>query len=207
MIAKLIGFIDEVLENKVLINVNGVCYEVVISNNAIAELSQKAKSIEIAILVQQITKEDGSTLYGFLDKENKDWFNELIKINGLGPKFAMSLLSCLSVKEMQSAIITKDEDILTKANGIGKKLANRIVNEMQSKAKKFDISAIAISSDSKRTSIVSNQRNSIQEDAINALIKLGFQKSICISIVNEAINNSEKELNLEELIKISLGKI
>ena len=135
MIAKLIGKIDEINDNELIFNVNNICYRIVVSaillNNPIVQ-----SDAFLSIFIQQITREDGSTLYGFLTKEEKNIFNELIKINGLGPKFAMNLLSIMKPNEIYTAILNKDEARMTEASGIGKKLATRIIIEMQKVAEK-----------------------------------------------------------------------
>lgn len=203
MIGKLRGIIDKVNEDRLILDVNGVGYLIHCSNNTLSKIS--GSKGEVSLLIETIVREDAFNLYGFASEEEKIWFNLLTqKVNGVGAKMAISILSSLSPKELSIAIAAKDKTALRSANGVGPKLAERIVLELQDAASKagFDNVVNFKSSDTETNKTNNNEIS----DAALALEKLGFGRSEAYVAVNRII--SEKgDIGLENLIKEGLKKL
>lgn len=178
MIAGLIGNVYSKNDSSVLFNVNGVIYEVFMSINAIANLKDGD-----TLLITQITREDGSFLYGFLQKNEKDLFDILIKINGIGPKVAMAICSSFSPSEFISIAYNNDFMSLKKVSGIGEKMAKRIIVEISGKLESIN-----------STSIPQHKK-----EAIEALESLGFKRGDFIRIVENSTQGNTQDIIKEAL--------
>ncbi len=179
---------------QVYVDVNGVGYEVNISLNTYAHIQQLNEGKLYTFL--QI-KEDGHTLFGFFDKGEKEMFVQLISVSGVGAATARMMLSHLKPAEVSGAIIQGNIKLLESIKGIGKKTAERLVLELRDKVGK-------ISTD---TNINATAGNSLQQDALNALIALGISKPQAESSIHK-INLAQPNINnLEELIKKALKAI
>lgn len=178
MIAGLIGNVYSKNGSSVLFNVNGVIYEVFMSINAIANLKDGD-----TLLITQITREDGSFLYGFLQKSEKDLFDILIKINGIGPKVAMAICSSFSPSEFISIAYNNDFMSLKKVSGIGEKMAKRIIVEISGKLESIN-----------STSIPQHKK-----EAIEALESLGFKRGDFIRIVENSTQGNTQDIIKEAL--------
>lgn len=130
MIAKLKGKIEHSQDNWVVVDVNNVGYKVFVTDFTFGKL---ASQDEAALNIYTYVREDILALYGFVDLAEKDMFELLISISGIGPKAAMSILSVADPKSIQAAILNEDVSILTRVSGIGKKTAERVVLELQNK--------------------------------------------------------------------------
>jgi Holliday junction DNA helicase RuvA len=205
MIGKLIGLIDEISDGILLLNVNGVCYKINISQRDANYLSSFNVSEKILITIEHIIREDAQLLYGFLDKNDHTWFLELTKISGVGPKFAMSILSVLNQDELYHAIVSENANTISRANGIGSKLASRVVNEIKPRLGKIAFNG----SFSPSVDIVSTMKNEgklIINDAILALTGMGFTKNAITSHIKNSINENP-DISTEELIRDVLKKM
>ena len=179
---------------QVYVDVNGVGYEVNISLNTYAHIQQLNEGKLYTFL--QI-KEDGHTLFGFFDKGEKEMFVQLISVSGVGAATARMMLSHLKPAEVSGAIIQGNIKLLESIKGIGKKTAERLVLELRDKVGK-------ITTD---TNINATAGNSLQQDALNALIALGISKPQAESSIHK-INLAQPNINnLEELIKKALKAI
>ncbi len=179
---------------QVYIDINGVGYEVNISLNTYAQI-QNAEKGKLYTYFQ--VKEDGHTFYGFFDKAEKEIFVQLIGVSGIGAATARMMLSHLKPDEVQRAIIQGNVKLLESIKGIGKKTAERLVLELRDKVGKVAVDA----------SITSVPGNSLQRDALEALVALGISKPQAESSIQK-INLAEPAINnLEELIKKALKAI
>lgn len=208
MICALKGVLESVSQDKIEINVNGIFYEIICTKSA---LSYANIGEEIKIETIQIFKEDSQTLYGFSSKEEKNWFTELTKINGVGAKFAISILSSLTINELYFSILSCDEKALTRANGIGAKLASRIVNEMQNAIKKIPAPNQQFLTLENKENVATKQlKKQINENSLNealeTLVALGFSKGNCYQIALEGVKSDEK-ISTQDLVKFVLSKI
>lgn len=179
---------------QVYIDVNGVGYEVNISLNTYAHIQQKEEG---QLFTHLQVKEDGHTLFGFFDKSEKDLFIQLISVSGIGAATARMMLSHMKPEEITRAILQGNVRLLESIKGIGKKTAERLVLELKDKVGKSigDVNTTAL------------QGNSLQQDALNALIALGISKAQAESSLQK-INSTEPGVtNLEDLIKKALKSI
>ena len=189
MIAKLYGAIDEIFDDRILLNVNGIFFEVLCSTSTIASLSIGQST---TLWTEHIIREDSQTLCGFLSYNEKLWFKEITSVQGIGMKVALSVLSSITINEISSAILNKDPVVLTRANGVGKKVAERLITEL--KNSKLLINCLESY----------NQKDSkVETDAIDALVSLGYDKSESRRAVIEASKNFDG--STENLLKLSLA--
>jgi Holliday junction DNA helicase RuvA len=179
---------------QVYVDINGVGYELNISLNTYAHIQNLDKGKLYTYL--QI-KEDGHTLYGFFDKEEKEIFIQLISVSGVGASTARMMLSHLKPAEVSKAIVQNNVKLLESVKGIGKKTAERLVLELRDKVTKAVIDL----------TIPVTAGNRLQQDALNALVSLGISRPQAESAIQK-INHTEPDINnLEELIKKALKAI
>ena len=213
MIAKLKGIVDGVGEDWVVLDVNGVGYLVHCSVKTLSKLPRVGEYV--SIFTETIVREDSITLYGFLKKEEQAWFNALTKVQGVGVKVALAILSVATPFQLQQALLAGDKTIITQANGVGPKVALRIITEMKDKAIKIPVTSESIIIDNETgevkevESIVTPDVNiSIDDmdslnDAVSALTNLGYQKFEAYRVVSSLISKNG-DLKTEELIKLAL---
>ena len=130
MIGKLTGETSILNEESIIIDVGGVGYIVYVSKNTIANILNNSR---YSIWIYTQVKEGEMTLFGFLETEEKQWFELLITVQGIGGKVALSILSALNPAMLFNAIMSQDSNIFKKVNGVGPKLASRIINELKDK--------------------------------------------------------------------------
>jgi Holliday junction DNA helicase RuvA len=177
MLAYLYGTLVEKHPPQVVIDISGVAYEVWVPLSTfwkLGEIGQPQK-----LYIHMIVREDSHTLYGFATDTDKRFFNQLLKVNGIGPKVALGILSGLSVTECHQAILSKDVAMLTRIPGIGKKTAERLIIEIQDK-----LEGLPIALGTSRA----------QQDALEALQSLGYtakEAQKAIAKVGKTIDNSE----------------
>src|SRR5436190_13868275 len=179
---------------QVYVDVHGVGYEVNISLNTYAAI-QNLPEGRLYTFLQ--VKEDGHTLFGFFDKVEKEIFIQFISVSGIGAATARMVLSHMKPDEVSRAIVQANVKLLESIKGIGKKTAERLVLELRDKVGKVvpDINTTALSG------------NSLQQDALNALIALGISKQQAETSIQKLNNTQPGINNLEELIKKALKSI
>ena len=241
MIGKILGVYKGHYGNTAIIDMCyqdcSVGYEVQMKGSDISSLVEGEKC---ELFIKEIVKEDDDTLYGFTSFEDKCWFEEFIKLSGLGPKIALSILSTFDCSAIKEAILLNNCDFFSSISGIGGKLANRIPNEMRKTIDKinekmadfgfitsstqcsgvtYGLNQQKIKADpektkkQKSTTLLDNKnkdakqsQTAIINDAIKALVALGFEKN---KLYNEvfAIVKNDKNVSTEEIIKEFLRKI
>ena len=175
----------------VIIETGGVGYHIHISLNTYSALKDLERC---KLYICQIVKEDSHTLFGFADEGEKRLFLHLISVNGIGPNTARMMLSSISPVEIQDAIIKGDVDQIKRIKGIGPKSAQRLIIELQDKLKK----------DGPDTLISVPKNNTSKDEALSALVMLGFVKNVADKAVESAVKSSTNPLTVEEIIKIAL---
>ena len=197
MIALLRGIlVDAPLSQEIIIDVNGVGYEVLLPGSSFSRLPRTGE--EVTLLVHTVVREDAITLFGFLTQAEKDLFKILINVSGVGGKLANSILGAMSVESFCTAVQTKNTALLSKIPGIGKRTAERLAVELAGKLDGFDI---AISE-------VSGSDQSLFNDTMQALTQLGFKKEHCHTVLKELIaEHSAENLTVEILLRYALGKV
>lgn len=194
MIYSLKGNIQELNPTSVIIDVQGVGYYVGIS----LQTSEKLQLGQPAFLnIQQIIREDAHLLFGFNTILEKEMFNLLISVNGVGPVSAIIMLSSLSLEEIASAILSNNSALLQKVKGIGTKTAERIIVDLRDKVQKFRLS------DENISTFVNNK---VKEEALSALEVLGIAKKMSEKIADRFLKQNP-ELTVEDLVKQILKNI
>ena len=198
MIGRLRGLIIEKQPPKVLIEVGGVGYEVFMPMTCFYELPDNGK--EVIVLTHFAVREDAQVLYGFNHEQERELFRELIKVNGVGPKLALAILSGMSAQQFISAVEQGEIKTLVKLPGVGTKTAERLIVEMKDRMKRFGedlstTSSIISSSDLKKSS------NQIESEAVSALIALGYKPQEASRIISKVI---KPEMDSETLIREAL---
>ena len=193
MLAKLTGKIDEIEEDSLILDVLGVGYHVFVSTETTSEASKKLGSI-MSLYIETHVREDHFHLYGFTNKEEKSTFNMLQTVSGIGARMALSILSQASPARIQGAIDAKDKSIFTRISGIGPKLADRMLIELQ--GKRFaDSIEVPDGASSVNTEAL--------EDAAGALVNLGIGKSEAVLLVKNIMQKNPNAA-IDEIIKIAL---
>ncbi len=204
MIGKLIGKIDEIYEDKLILNVGGVGYNVFSSSKILANLT---KNDNISLIIETIVREDYIHLYGFRTEIERGWFNELCKVKGVGNKVALKILSMLEINDIILAISSADKSYFAGVSGIGPKLALRIVSELKDSV--ANMSGNVASNDLQiKSSSGKGEINNAQllNDAVSALENLGYKRMEVYKIVSANIAENPNS-SLEALITNSLRKI
>ncbi len=187
MIAFLRGTVNSITENSFIIDCNNIGYEINASVNTLNQLSQ---GDEILVLTYMAVKEDGISLYGFLEKEEKELFLQIITVSGIGPKLALGILSGLSFKSLESAIATGDIKLISSIKGVGKKTAERLVLELKDKITVHGIIEADVSEPIPKD---------MYDEAMEVLHNLGFTKaeaSKALSKVTESYSDTSELLSL-----------
>lgn len=174
---------------------SGIGYKIFTSGNTISLLPEIGE--DITLYLTQIVRQDFIGLYGFFSREELDLFLVLIKINGVGPKAALSLLSVSSPEKLKRGIIGKEEKLLTKAPGIGKKISQRIILELKGKLTLDESDDL---SENEKLSIASDKN---VRESISALMALGYKEREA----EKAVSSVDKNLSIEDIIKSSLKNL
>ncbi len=204
MIGKLRGNIDQINDDRCIIDVNGVGYLVFISNKTAQFFRQNQSNQGISLVIETIVKEDAIELYGFFHEIEKIWFLELMKVQGVGAKMAQKILSALTIEELAKALTVGDLKSFNNISGIGPKMASRLTTELKESAKKLGIN-VSLDFNENLTS-QSFSSNQIIGDAVSALENLGYKKHDCLKIINYVFSQDEK-ITLENLITQSLREL
>ena len=193
MIAWLQGQLLEKQAPSILLNVNGIGYELEAPMTPFYDLPSVGESA--TLFVHMVVREDAQLLFGFSSKQQRELFRSLVKVNGVGPKVALAILSTLSAKELMECMINEDIKQLCKVPGIGNKTAQRLVVEMKDRLEK-EFGDVALEAS---VSVGTNERN----DAIAALVALGYKNTDASRVVKAFPD----DLSREELIRQSLRSL
>ncbi|KNB63042.1 MULTISPECIES: Holliday junction branch migration protein RuvA [Chryseobacterium] len=194
MIFSLQGIVQELTPTYAVINVNGVGYYVGISLMTSQTLILNQETM---LFIQQIIREDAHLLFGFKTRSEKEMFNLLISVNGVGAVSALILLSTLSLSEIATAILSKNSAVIQKAKGLGAKTAERIIVDLKDKVQKFG-------SVEENNSVLVNNKS--KDEALSALEVLGISKRMSEKIADRIIKQNP-EISVEELVKQILKNI
>ncbi|MCW8306903.1 Holliday junction branch migration protein RuvA [Acidiphilium sp. PA] len=201
MIGKLTGLAEQIEDGRCLIDVNGVGYVVFLSSRSLAALP--APPARASVLIETQVREDAITLYGFIDGAERDWFRLLTTVQGVGAKVALALLSALPPDRLAGAIASSDRAAITRAPGVGPKLAARLIAELRERiaamptGAAFGVVAIA----------PAPAAPSIAGDAISALTNLGYRRSEAEQAVAATLAALGAETALDVLIRDGLRRL
>jgi len=195
MITYLDGSLAELLPGRLTIDVSGLGYEVLVplsTSDTMPSIGEKVR-----ILTHMHVREQEHTLYGFATNDERDLFRLLItRVSGIGPKLGLAVLSGMSVDQFKNAVIHGDTPILSKISGLGKKTAERIILELKDK-----VGVTAVWTAAKEES---HGVKGIINDAVLALISLGYKQSEAIKAVNKIADSNTEPINSDELIRAAL---
>lgn len=205
MIAKLRGIIDTIGNDYCIIDVNGVGYLVSASSKTLGKLTQGQ---ETSLLTEMLVREDSLSLFGFADAWEKEWFLTLTKVQGVGAKVCLSILSVLSPTQLSQAIGAQDKTSFCRASGVGPKLAARIVTELKDKIVTIPIGVSAnldeAMEDVPTVAVLPKDTDySKSEDVISALVNLGYQRLEAYRAVSKVVNENP-EAAVPTLIRLAL---
>jgi Holliday junction DNA helicase RuvA len=219
MIGKISGVVDYISEDHIIIDVGGVGYIVYVTQITISNSPKLGE--KISLFTELIVKEDLLQLVGFISPVEREWYKLLTSVQGVGSKAALALLGQIPIQVLSRAILLEDSTTITSAQGIGPKIAKRLVVELKGKVPNM----IKIHSKSETLDNLSNQpvsqnyeineqkfdqnfsRNDVSQkeiDAISGLINLGYSQLNASQVVAKVINDSREELVVEDIIRLSL---
>ena len=201
MIAKLKGLLDETGTDWAIIDVQGVGYLVQCSARTLSALGNVGEGVTIFTDLQ--VSENDMRLLGFATSAERDWFRLLTLVQGVGSKVALAILSALSADELRAACSAGDAAMVARANGVGPKLAGRIVNELKDKAGGMPGGGALGGASG---GVVVHQAGSASADAVSALENLGFKPAIAASAVAQAQGELGEGAGLNDLVRVALKK-
>ena len=208
MIAFIQGKLIECQLTLTILEVNGIGYEVHVPLTTVERLPSLGEAVKL--FTHATYREDSQTLYGFIDRESRDFFRMIVdKVSGIGPKIALNLMGSLSLPTLKVSIANGDVGMLSKAQGLGKKTAERIVVELKDKVlpKEFTTQDIGVPVSPKpMESSATNQNLTNYQDAVSALLTLGYKATDADQAIRRASESMEKSASTEELIRVALSK-
>ncbi len=195
MIAKLTGILDTIATQQVILDVRGVGYLVHCSQKTMDALPSIGQ--DTTLLIETVVREDAFILYGFHNQEEKDCFSLLTSVQGVGMKMGLAILSALTPSQIYQAISQGEKAILTQAEGVGPKLATRIVNELKDKINKINFNSLL-------SPPLPSVENQSLEDAIAALTSLGYKYNDVVYTLNAL---EIQNLSTQDLIRLGLAQL
>ena len=180
---------------EILVEVGGITYEILVPMSTLYQLPDLDGMVHL--YTHFSVREDAQILYGFFDAESKRMFRSLVRVNGVGPKLALGILSGMSVDEFVHTVKSNDSDSLVKMPGVGKKTAERLIIEMRDKLSEWDSTDT-----SSNLSLVPN--STFIKDAEIAMVSLGYKPQQASRAISQVLKNNPEIDDSEELIRFSL---
>ena len=199
MIGKLSGRLDAVSDNGAIIDVGGVGYSVFTSSRTMSQLGSIGEVV--TVLVETHVREDHIHLYAFYSDDEKRWFQTLQTVQGVGSKAALAILSALTSEDIMNSLLSEDKTMFVRADGVGQKLATRIVSELKDKVDGFFAGNV------NNIETTTSQDNSLIADAISAMVNLGFSRFEAQKAVSKASNYKANIETLDKLIAATLKEL
>jgi Holliday junction DNA helicase RuvA len=202
MIGKLTGTVEEVAGDAAILDVGGVGYTVFGSSRTLGRLAQANGAV--SLFVETHVREDHIHLYGFLERVERDWFRLLTTVQGVGARTALAILGVLTPNELATAIAAQDKAAVGRANGVGPKLAGRIVSELKEKAGRIALGPAALQT---AGDAAPAPENAAFADAVSALVNLGYRRSEAYSAIARAAGSLGSEAKTDQLIRAGLKEL
>ena len=197
MIGQIRGKLIEKNPPEILMEVGGITYELQIPMSTLYQLPELGR--DVLLHTHFVVREDAQLLYGFYDKGDKAMFRALIRVNGVGPKLALGILSSMDVNEFVRTVRNNDVTTMVNLPGIGKKTAERLIIEMRDRLSEWDTSASSPTSAS-----LGLAEAGIKKDAETALIGLGYKPPQATRAISQVLKDNPEISDNEELIRVSL---
>jgi len=204
MIGKLTGLIDEVAEDHLLLDVGGVGYLVFASGRTLGRMPARGGSA--GLLVETHVREDHIHLYGFAERAERDWFRLLLTVQGVGARHALSILTVLPPDELAQAVLAQDKAALSRASGVGPKLAQRVVVELKDKAGRIAFDAAGGTTAALAAGLAGGVA-AAAEDAVAALVSLGYRRTEAFTAVGKAAAELGETAGVQALVKGGLKEL
>jgi Holliday junction DNA helicase RuvA len=192
MIGALRGKVEAKAPGSVLVDVGGVVYEVAVSLQSFARLPAEGMPVRLDVVTHM--REDGITLFGFLDRAEKGVFNLLRSVNGVGPKLALNILSGLPAGEIRGALAGGDVQRLVRVPGVGRKIAERLVLELRERARDGELAA--------GVELPTSDGERRDQEAVSALVNLGYRRADAEKVLADVA----PDVPLEEAIREALRR-
>ena len=196
MIGQIEGTIIEKNPPEILVEVAGITYEILVPMSTLYQLPESGELVRLHTHFS--VREDAQTLYGFFDAETKKMFRSLVRVNGVGPKMALGILSGMSVEDFVQAVRNNDSEAMVRMPGIGKKTAERLMIEMRDKMIEWG------SDDNVGSDLSSQTKSSFTKDAEIAMINLGYKPQQAERAIAQVLKVNPEINDSEELIRFSL---
>lgn len=203
MIAKLSGLLDSTGLDWAIIDVNGVGYLISASTRTLRRLGSTGNAVSVH--TEMWVSEDKMALYGFADISERDWFRLLTTVQGVGARVALNILSVLAPDRLTSAIAAQDKTTLCEADGVGPKLAARILNELKDKVATLATSPVAATQ--VQGTAAQPAVSTAVGDAVSALVNLGYKRIEAFTAVNKAAQSLGAEADVSALIRAGLKEL
>lgn len=188
MIAKLSGLLDSVGTDHCIVDCGGVGYLVFCSARTLRRVGDTGNAVSLRIEMQ--VREDAITLFGFVDQPERDWFRRLTTVQGVGSRVALALLSVLEPEKLGQAIAAQDRTALVQADGVGPKLANRLISELKDKVADLYMGGGAATSGP--AGAAPSGTAGVTNDAVSALVNLGYRRADAFTAVAAAVRRPDR---------------
>jgi Holliday junction DNA helicase RuvA len=202
MIAKLSGVLDSMRDGRAVVDVQGVGYLVFCS--AATQRRLPPVGDPVSLLIETHVREDHIHLYGFADPGEREWFRHLLTVQGVGSKVALAVLSAVKPDDLARAIAAQDKSVLTQADGVGPKLAQRIVNELKDKVAGLALAALAGAGVKGAAPPVESE---IAINAVSALVNLGYRRAEAFGAIAQAAQRLGRDAPVADLIRAGLKEL
>ena len=203
MINYVSGILSEIEDNLIIVEAGDIGYGINVPASLIGELPKAGSAVRIYTYFS--VKEDSESLYGFINKEDRDMFRQLISVNGVGPKGALAILSVMRPDDLRLAIATGDSKSISRAQGIGAKTAERVILELKNKVGDINAIGAAVLGGKSAGTIAAGKQYGPVSEAMDALIMLGYSRmeaGKALSLVN--VN---EDMSTEEVLRLALKNI
>jgi Holliday junction DNA helicase RuvA len=209
VIGKLRGLVDEVDDDHLILDVGGIGYLVHASARTLGRLPGRGEAV--ALMVETVVREDAILLYGFHEQAERDWFRLLNTVQGVGARHALAILSVLPPDQLAQAVAAQDKQSVSRANGVGPKLAGRITAELKDKAGTIALGPAAggapAGSGAGGDGPAATAGGEVSEDAVSALTNLGYKRTEAFTAVAAASRRLGRDAGLQSLITEGLKEL
>ena len=200
MIAKLAGILDSAGPDSAVIDVGGVGYLAFCSSRSLGRLPPPGGAARL--LIETHVREDHIHLYGFIDATERDWFRRLTTVQGVGARLALAILSAVAPEALTLAIVAQDKAMLARAEGVGPRLAARIVNELRDK-----VGGLGLAPAAAEAAPVNAGATGPASDAVSALVNLGYRRAEAFTAVSAAARRLGDRAAADALIRAGLQEL
>lgn len=203
MISFIKGYVAETTENSVILETDSIGYEIFMTGPTIEETSRMQDKIKIYTYFH--VREDAMQLYGFLSRDDLEMFRLLLNVNGIGPKAAMGVLAAITADELRFAVLSDDVKTISRAPGIGKKTAQKLILELKDKLKLEDAFEKKLDHQEENLSLTDTSLRDSRQEAVEALTALGYSSTNALRAVRQV--SEETGDDVEAILKAALKQL